>query len=161
MIVRGMDTREAARLWAGGTDANGMAPERTVSDGDGNPCRHCLDMIGAGEPMLVLAHRPFATVQPYAEVGPVFLHAEPCEARARTATVEAPDGTGRSGSDVPRAEQERAAARIAMRARRATRLPTGWVAAGPSRATRGAVRIRPPDVVAALARYPSRAAHRS
>ena len=28
--------------------------------------------------MLVLAHRPFATVQPYAEVGPIFLCAEDC-----------------------------------------------------------------------------------
>lgn len=80
MIFRGMDSGEAARLRAGGVDANGHAPERATSDGDGNPCRHCLGMIGAGEPMLVLAHRPFATVQPYAEVGPVFLHAEPCEA---------------------------------------------------------------------------------
>ena len=79
MIFRGMKTGEAERLRAGGADANGRAPERAVSDGDGNPCRHCLGMIGAGEPMLVLAHRPFEAVQPYAEVGPVFLHANPCE----------------------------------------------------------------------------------
>ena len=78
MIFRGMETGEAERLRAGGVDANGQAPERAVSDGDGNPCRHCLGMIGKGEPMLVLAHRPFGTVQPYAEVGPVFLHAGPC-----------------------------------------------------------------------------------
>jgi hypothetical protein len=30
--------------------------------------------------MLVLAHRPFPAPQPYAEVGPIFLCAEPCEA---------------------------------------------------------------------------------
>ena len=29
--------------------------------------------------MLVLAHRPFKTVQPYAEVGPIFICAHPCE----------------------------------------------------------------------------------
>ena len=64
MIFRGMSTSEAERLRDGGLDANGRVPERAVSDGDGNPCRHCLGMIGAGEPMLVLAHRPFETVQP-------------------------------------------------------------------------------------------------
>ena len=28
--------------------------------------------------MLILAHRPFATAQPYAETGPIFLCAAPC-----------------------------------------------------------------------------------
>ncbi len=65
-------------LQAGALDANGHAPERRVSDGAGNPCRHCLTDIAAGEPMLVLAHRPFSSVQPYSEQGPIFLHAEPC-----------------------------------------------------------------------------------
>ena len=65
---------------AGGLDANGQVPERGVSDGDGNPCRHCLRMIPAGAPMLILAHRPFAVPQPYAELGPIFLCADACEA---------------------------------------------------------------------------------
>ncbi|WP_299287816.1 DUF1203 domain-containing protein [uncultured Tateyamaria sp.] len=63
---------------AGGPDAFGNPPERAVSDGDGNPCRHCLCDIPAGAPMLVLAHKPFAGTHPYAEVGPIFLCAEPC-----------------------------------------------------------------------------------
>ncbi|WP_028913906.1 DUF1203 domain-containing protein [Pseudorhodobacter ferrugineus] len=65
---------------AGGPDANGQMPERQVSDGDGNPCRHCLQMIPAGRAMLVLAHRPFPTLHPYAELGPVFLCADACAA---------------------------------------------------------------------------------
>lgn len=64
---------------AGGPDANGQVPERKVSDGGGNPCRHCLRMIPEGAGMLVLAHRPFPAPQPYAEVGPIFLCADPCE----------------------------------------------------------------------------------
>ena len=36
----------------------------------------------SGEPYLVLAYRPFPELQPYAETGPIFLHAEECE-RAR------------------------------------------------------------------------------
>ena len=71
---------EAVRpLQAGGPDANGQLPEVMVSDGSGNPCRHCLRDIPAGEGMLVLAYRPFPTVHPYAEAGPIFLCAAPCE----------------------------------------------------------------------------------
>ncbi len=65
---------------AGGPDANGQVPERHVSDGEGNPCRHCLRMIPKGAVMLVLAHRPFPAPQPYAELGPIFLCADACEA---------------------------------------------------------------------------------
>ena len=65
---------------AGGADANGQTSERHISDGDGNPCRHCLKMIPAGAGMLILAHRPFPTPQPFAELGPIFLCADKCAA---------------------------------------------------------------------------------
>jgi hypothetical protein len=65
---------------AGGPDANGQTAERTVSDGGGNPCRHCLKPVPQGAGMLVLAHRPFPALQPYAELGPIFLCADACEA---------------------------------------------------------------------------------
>ncbi|WP_434614627.1 DUF1203 domain-containing protein [Tabrizicola sp. M-4] len=65
---------------AGGVDSYGLFPERRVSDGGGNPCRHCLRMIPEGAGMLVLAHRPFGSLQPYAETGPIFLCADACEA---------------------------------------------------------------------------------
>lgn len=64
---------------AGGADAYGARPERAVSDGVGTPCRHCLCDVPAGAGMLVLAHRPFPALQPYAETGPIFLCAEACE----------------------------------------------------------------------------------
>lgn len=67
-----------AEVRAGHPDAHGMTAERTVSDGGGNPCRHCLDDIPAGAGMLILAHRPFPAPQPFAEVGPIFLCAEDC-----------------------------------------------------------------------------------
>jgi len=70
---------DLTEIWRhGGPDANGQAPERHVSDGGGNTCRHCLDDIAGGDPMLVLAHRPFPGPQPYAEIGPIFVHAEDC-----------------------------------------------------------------------------------
>lgn len=62
----------------GEPDANGQIPERTVSTGGSTPCRHCLDNVKQEEGLLVLAHRPFPNPQPYAEVGPIFLHADEC-----------------------------------------------------------------------------------
>ncbi len=82
-------TETAHALRAGGPDANGQAPERDISDGSGVPCRHCLSDIAAGEPFLILAHRPFPGAQPYAEIGPIFLHAEPCERHSETQGVPA------------------------------------------------------------------------
>ncbi|NBZ86633.1 DUF1203 domain-containing protein [Stagnihabitans tardus] len=76
---------DQVRAWqAGAPDANGQKPERHISDGGGNPCRHCLKMIPKGAPMLILAHRPFPAPQPYAEIGPIFLCADPCEAGGGT-----------------------------------------------------------------------------
>lgn len=80
---------ETVRVYqAGGPDANGQVPERTVSDGGGNPCRHCLRLIPKGAGMLVLSHRPFPAPQPYAETGPIFLCADPC---AMGGGTEAPE----------------------------------------------------------------------
>lgn len=65
------------RTWQqGGPDANGQPPERQISDGEGIPCRLTLAMVPKDEPYLVLAHRPFPAPQPYAEVGPIFVHAQ-------------------------------------------------------------------------------------
>ncbi|MBY5933677.1 DUF1203 domain-containing protein [Tateyamaria omphalii] len=63
---------------AGAPDAHGNPPERHISNGSGNPCRHCLRDVPEGAEMLVLAHKPFDGTHPYAEVGPIFLCADPC-----------------------------------------------------------------------------------
>lgn len=79
-----MTTTMARHYQFGGADANGQSPETQLSDGDGVPCRHCLQNVKAGEKYLILSHRPFPTPQPYAETGPIFLHAEECERYAET-----------------------------------------------------------------------------
>lgn len=63
----------------GGYDAYGCVSEWVVSDGEGNPCRHCLNFVPKGAAMLILAYRPFDGLQPYAETGPIFLCADECE----------------------------------------------------------------------------------
>ncbi|MFC4349352.1 DUF1203 domain-containing protein [Kordiimonas lipolytica] len=73
-----MPTVDARAYQRGALDANGRMPERDISTGPGNPCRHCLETIEAGAEKLVLAYRPFEELQPYAELGPIFLHGRDC-----------------------------------------------------------------------------------
>ena len=87
--VVAMPTEHARAYQHGALDANGQKPERHTSTGFGNPCRHCLKNIEEGEDMLILAYRPFDALQPYAEVGPVFLHAKECERHEEDAGMPA------------------------------------------------------------------------
>lgn len=84
-----MPSQEARAFQRGEPDAYGNPPERRVSDGSGIPCRHCLRHVEAGVDYLTLAYRPFPALQPYAETGPVFLHAQECD-RAPENDVLAP-----------------------------------------------------------------------
>jgi hypothetical protein len=76
---KALPTEPVRALQRGGPDAYGHTPELKISDGDGMPCRHCLKNMAAGQGYLVLAYRPFPKLQPYAETGPIFLHAQECE----------------------------------------------------------------------------------
>lgn len=73
-----LPSERVAEIRAGGHDAYGCPPELVRSDGQGNPCRHCLGFIPDGAGMLILAYRPFSSLQPYAETGPIFLCADNC-----------------------------------------------------------------------------------
>ena len=73
-----LDPEAVAAARRGAPNANGQPPEQAVSTGPGHPCRSCLRNIAGGEPMLVLAARPFAELHPYAELGPIFLHTRAC-----------------------------------------------------------------------------------
>ncbi|WP_296747076.1 DUF1203 domain-containing protein [Mesorhizobium sp.] len=76
---KALPTEAVRALQRGGPDSYGRAPERRISDGDGVPCRHCMRNVSAGDGYLIVAYRPFPELQPYAETGPIFLHAEECE----------------------------------------------------------------------------------
>jgi hypothetical protein len=73
-----LDPGLVTRWRSGAVDANGQAPERGVTPTGGYPCRHCLTLMAKGVAYLTLAHRPFPTLNPYAEVGPIFVHANSC-----------------------------------------------------------------------------------
>lgn len=73
-------TAHVEDLRSGKPDVYGNAAERSISDGEGNPCRHCLDFIPKDREMLIAAYRPFSDLHPYAETGPIFLCGDSCEA---------------------------------------------------------------------------------
>jgi hypothetical protein len=67
--------------------AEAGASDHTVVTADsatGYPCRHCLRWALPGERMILF---PFAAIpagRPYAESGPIFVHAKPCERYSKT-----------------------------------------------------------------------------
>ena len=62
-----------------GTDAFGNAIAVHVNTEEGGaPLRCCLTEAKVGERVALIAHRPFSFDGPFAEVGPVYIHAEPC-----------------------------------------------------------------------------------
>ncbi len=80
VIYEAMDSKTVRAIRAGGPDAYGQPAQRgAISDGQGVPCRHCLKDVPSGREYLILAHRPFPELQPYAETGPIFLCADDCE----------------------------------------------------------------------------------
>lgn len=78
ITVRGLPNNVVEAFRSGGPDAHGQAAILRIARGAANPCRHCLGLIADGEEKLVLSYRPFATLQPYAETGPIFLHKRTC-----------------------------------------------------------------------------------
>ncbi|NTF07143.1 DUF1203 domain-containing protein [Agrobacterium rubi] len=77
IIFTAIHADEADAIRHGALDANGQKPERSMASGS-LPCRVCLGQIKDGEAALLLAYRPFPNLQPFAETGPIFIHAEPC-----------------------------------------------------------------------------------
>ncbi|MEY2562583.1 MAG: hypothetical protein QOH88_776 [Verrucomicrobiota bacterium] len=63
------------------------APDHRVVTADspnGYPCRHCLRWAQPGERLILFPFAAIAPGRPYSEIGPIFVHAEPCERYAAT-----------------------------------------------------------------------------
>jgi Protein of unknown function (DUF1203) len=71
------EVAEAARRGAaGGT------PDHTVVVADspeGYPCRHCLQFAKPGERVILFPYASIPAGHPYSEIGPIFVHQQPCE----------------------------------------------------------------------------------
>ncbi|MFN2503446.1 MAG: DUF1203 domain-containing protein [Acidimicrobiales bacterium] len=66
------------RIRVDGEDDFGNPILVTIDEEGGAPLRCCLQPAEPGAAVALIAHRPFARPGPYAEVGPVFIHAGRC-----------------------------------------------------------------------------------
>lgn len=51
----------------------------TADSPDSYPCRHCLRWASPGERVILCPYASIPPGHPYSEVGPIFVHAEPCK----------------------------------------------------------------------------------
>jgi hypothetical protein len=78
VVVLPIDPDELTRVRRAGVDAFGRPAEQFVADDDGAPLRCCLTVSRPGERLLLIGHAPLAAPRAWQEVGPVFVHAQPC-----------------------------------------------------------------------------------
>jgi hypothetical protein len=79
IIVEPIPSAELRKIRAAGRDeAGNELSVRTHAEG-GDPLRCCLRETLPGEQVLLIAYTPPGTAGAYAERGPVFVHAEPCD----------------------------------------------------------------------------------
>ncbi|HEY1622608.1 MAG TPA: DUF1203 domain-containing protein [Streptosporangiaceae bacterium] len=95
---------ELAAIRAAGRDEAGNVLAVQVDDEGGSPLRCCLRTTRPGERVLLIAYTPPGGAGGYAERGPVFVHADPCEGY-RTPHEYPPELYGRE--QVVRAYDER------------------------------------------------------
>lgn len=79
--IEGLDEEKLAEVWSSGRDHGGNAVEAFVDQDGGWPLRCCLRDSKAGDELAIVAWNPFPWSGPYAEVGPVVIHASGCEDR--------------------------------------------------------------------------------
>jgi len=60
------------------------------------PCRHCLRWAKPGERVILFPYASIPAGHPYSEIGPIFVHAEPCERYGATREYPADFRNGRA-----------------------------------------------------------------
>lgn len=79
LTLHPIDPDQLAQVRRDRTDAFGNTAEGFSSDG-GEQLRCCLRLADVGERLWVVGHAPLTVQRPWREVGPVFVHADPCPA---------------------------------------------------------------------------------
>jgi Protein of unknown function (DUF1203) len=79
LVFEPIPAGELGKIRAAGVDeaGNKLTPQADPEGGD--PLRCCLRETRPGEQVLLIAYTPPGTAGAYAERGPVFIHADPCE----------------------------------------------------------------------------------
>jgi hypothetical protein len=78
ITITGADPRELDELRERGIDHGGNAVEPFVDDDGGWPLRCCLRDSEPGDELAIVAWSPFPWRGPFAELGPIAIHARRC-----------------------------------------------------------------------------------
>ena len=78
-LIAALPSGDLDRIRAAGVDDLGNPLMPFVEAAGGSPLRCCLRESRPSERVVLIAYRPFPWSGPYAESGPVFIHAERCE----------------------------------------------------------------------------------
>lgn len=80
LIIEALPADELNRIRQAGRDDSGnqLVPFRVDAGSFGSPLRCCLRDAAEGELIVLIAYRPRGGAGAYAEVGPVFIHAQAC-----------------------------------------------------------------------------------
>lgn len=79
LIFEAIAPAKLQEIRAAGTDEAGNRLAVQSDSSGGSPLRCCLRESAPGERLLLIAYTPPGTGGAYAERGPVFIHAEPCD----------------------------------------------------------------------------------
>jgi len=78
-LIEAIPADTLTTIRATGRDEAGNMPRAVTDDDGGSPLRCCLRDALPGEHLLLISYTPPGVTGPYAERGPVFIHAESCD----------------------------------------------------------------------------------
>jgi hypothetical protein len=78
ITVHAIDPARLDLIRSAGQDDSGNPFTAHDATGEGEPLRCCLRFAHAGERIALMSFAPFTDPSPWREVGPVYVHAEPC-----------------------------------------------------------------------------------
>jgi hypothetical protein len=94
LLVHAIDPARLDVVRTIGADGHGNQVRPFAATGHGEPLRCCLRYAEPGEQITLISHAPFEHPSVWREVGPVYIHAAPCEGYTPTGRLPGPLATG-------------------------------------------------------------------
>jgi hypothetical protein len=94
LLVRAIDPIRLDAVRTTGADGHGNELRPFDATGQGEPLRCCLRYAEPGEQIALISYAPFESPSVWREVGPVYVHAAPCEGYAPTGRLPEELATG-------------------------------------------------------------------
>jgi hypothetical protein len=94
LLVQAIDPGRLDAVRSSGADGHGNQLAPFAATGQGEPLRCCLRYAEQGEQITLISYAPFERPSVWREVGPVYIHAAPCEGYSPTGRLPGQLATG-------------------------------------------------------------------